>query len=239
MKEILSKARAAIQKYDMISDGDRIAVGVSGGKDSLILLKALASLRSFYPAHFELIAVTVDIRFGGEDGDFSQIEELCAELSVPYHIIRTRLAEIIFNEREEENPCSLCSRMRRGILIKNCVELGCKTLALGHNLDDVGETFLMNLLDGARLGCFAPKAWMSRSGINVIRPLIFVSESSVAAAAKRERLPVIPSPCPVNGKTEREKARRLLLDLERDYPGLRAKIITAMSDAGIDKWKPL
>lgn len=226
--------RSAIQRYNMIEEGDRIAVGVSAGKDSLALLAALAKLRDFYPAHFEAVAVTVDMRFGDSDGDFSDIAELCKKLDIEYHIKPTNLAKLIFDVRKESNPCSLCSKMRRGALNKTAKESGCNKLALGHHLDDVAETFAMNLFNNASLDCFMPVTYLDRSEITVIRPMIFARESDCARVAKKLNLPVKKSACPADGNTEREEAKKLLSSLERKYGNVRGKILLAMQNKQIN-----
>lgn len=220
--------RSACQQYDMINDGDRIAVGVSGGKDSVCLLAAMANLRRFYPRKFELVAITVDPRFGGEEGDYSQIEELCKKLDVEYIIKRTQLAEVIFDIRKESNPCSLCARMRRGALHDAAKEAGCNKIALGHHLDDVAETFIMNLFNGGTLDCFMPITYLSRKDIYMIRPLIFARESDCARVVRRENLPVVKSKCPADGHTERQEVKEFLSSLEKKYGDVRHKILGAM-----------
>lgn len=220
--------RAACQQYDMIKDGDRIAVGVSGGKDSVSLLAAMAMLRKFYPAKFELVAITIDPRFGNEDGDFSGIAELCEKLDVEYIIKRTHLAELIFDIRKESNPCSLCARMRRGALHDAAKEAGCNKVALGHHLDDVAETFIMNLFNGGTLDCFMPVTYLSRKDLYMIRPMIFARESDCARAARKENLPVIESRCPADGKTERQDVKEFLSSMEKKYGDVRSKILGAM-----------
>ncbi len=220
--------RSACQQYDMINDGDRIAVGVSGGKDSVCLLAAMANLRRFYPCKFELVAITVDPRFGGEEGDYSQIEELCKKLDVEYIIKRTQLAEVIFDIRKESNPCSLCARMRRGALHDAAKEAGCNKIALGHHLDDVAETFIMNLFNGGTLDCFMPVTYLSRKDIYMIRPLIFARESDCARVVRRENLPVVKSKCPADGHTERQEVKEFLSSLEKKYGDVRHKILGAM-----------
>ena len=199
MQKILGPMRAAVEKYHMIGEGDRIAVGVSGGKDSLVLLCALAALREFYPSRFEVAALTADPQFHGEPADYSQIEELCRRLDVPYHIRRTQLGRIIFEDRKEANPCSLCARMRRGILHNMAKEAGCNKLALGHHYDDAVETFFMNLFNSGSLDCFSPKSYLSRKELWLIRPLVFCGERQVAAAASRCQLPVVKGSCPAQG----------------------------------------
>ena len=220
----------------MIEPGDRIAVGVSGGKDSVMLLKAMCELKRFYPAEFELVAVTLDMRFGNTDGDFSQIEKLCAEFGIEYTVKRTELAEIIFNTRQESNPCSLCARMRRGILHDTAKEFGCNKIALGHHLDDAAETFMMNLLNESRIGSFSPVTYLSRKDITMIRPLIYLTEAQIESAVKRLDLPVIQSRCPANENTQREETKNLIAELSAQYGDVARKIIGALKKSGIDNW---
>ena len=228
MQKLLSYMRSACQQYDMIKDGDRIAVGVSGGKDSVALLAAMADLRRFYPAKFELVAITLDPRFGGVDGDYSEIEELCKKLDVEYYIKRTQLAEVIFDIRKESNPCSLCARMRRGALHDASKEMGCNKIALGHHLDDVAETFIMNLFNGGTLDCFMPVTYLSRKDIYMIRPMIFARESDCSRVVRRGELPVVKSKCPADGTTERQEVKEFLNSLEKKYGNVREKILGAM-----------
>ena len=236
MRKILSRTRAAVDDYKMIQDGDKIAVGVSGGKDSVMLLKALCDLKRFYPADFQIVAITLDMRFDNQDGDFSPIQKLCDEYGIEYVIQRTDLYEIIFNIRKEECPCSLCARMRRGILHDTAKSLGCNKIALGHHLDDAAETFMMNLLIESRIGCFAPVTYLSRRDITMIRPLIYVRETAVEQAVERLNLPVIESKCPANEKTKREDAKILLQKLSDEYGDVPERIIGAMQRASIDRW---
>lgn len=234
MQKLLSYMRSACQQYDMIKDGDRIAVGVSGGKDSVALLTAMANLRIFYPAKFELVAITLDPRFGGEDADYSAIEELCKKLDVEYIIKRTQLAEVIFDIRKESNPCSLCARMRRGALHDAAKAAGCNKIALGHHLDDVAETFIMNLFNGGTLDCFMPVTYLSRKDIYMIRPMIFARESDCARVCRKENLPVVKSKCPADGKTERQEVKEFLNSLEKKYGNVREKILGAMQRKGVN-----
>ncbi len=236
MRKILSRTRAAVDDYKMIQNGDKIAVGVSGGKDSVMLLKALCDLKRFYPADFEIVAITLDMRFDNKDGDFSTIQKLCDEYGIEYVIQKTDLYEIIFNIRKEESPCSLCARMRRGILHDTAKQLGCNKIALGHHLDDAAETFMMNLLIESRIGCFAPVTYLSRRDITMIRPLIYVREAAVEQAVERLNLPVIESKCPANEKTKREDAKQLLKSLSDEYGDVPERIIGAMQRASIDRW---
>ncbi|MDE6133148.1 MAG: tRNA 2-thiocytidine(32) synthetase TtcA, partial [Oscillospiraceae bacterium] len=171
MQKILGYMRKAIQEFDLIQDGDKIAVGVSGGKDSLVLLKGLFLLKRFIGIDYDIAAVTLDPRFGGVDGDYSSVEKMCAEMDIEFKLIRTDIGEIVFNIRKETNPCSLCARMRRGALHDAAKGLGCNKIALGHNYEDVVETFIMNLFNEGRIGCFSPKSYLSRKDLTLIRPL--------------------------------------------------------------------
>lgn len=236
MRRILSHTRAAIDDYNMINDGDKIAVGISGGKDSLMLLKALCELRRFYSAEFQVVAITLDMRFNNKDGDFSEIQKMCDDYGIEYIIKPTDLYEIIFNIRKELNPCSLCARMRRGILHEAAKEAGCNKIALGHHLDDAAETFLMNLLVESRVGCFAPVTYLSRRDLTMIRPLIYVREREVTAAAERLNLPVVKSGCPANENTKREEIKQLINELSARYGDVPERIIGAMQRGGIDRW---
>ncbi len=238
IKRILSYTRRAVFDYDMIEEGDKIAVGVSGGKDSLALLCALAHLRRFYPKKFELIAITIDMGFEG-GMDFTEIQKLCDSLEVPYHIISTEIYKIIFEIRKEKSPCSLCAKMRRGALHRAAKELGCNSVALGHHFDDVVNTFMLNLFFEGRLGCFRPVTYLSRVGIKLIRPFIYLPEKDVKYFAGKESLPVIQSPCPADGNTERAEMNELLLSLEKQNKGLRYRIFGAIQRGEIDGFKPV
>lgn len=236
MKKLLSKTRAAADKYNMLGQNEKIAVGVSGGKDSLMLLRLMAALREFHPARFELVALCLDPCFGGISADYSGIGQMCEQLDVPLIIKRSRLGEIIFEERRESSPCSLCARMRRGILHNMALEAGCTRLALGHHMDDAAATFWMNLTTGSRISCFSPVTYLDRKGITLIRPMLFCRESEISAAAKRLELPVMKSACPADGCTERASAQALLRRLEKQYPGLTERIITALQQGNISGW---
>ena len=235
IKRVLSHVRRAIDDYEMIKAGDKIAVGVSAGKDSLTLLCAMAELRRFYPVPFELCAITVDMGFDG--ADFSSIEALCRELDVEYHIIPTQISKVIFDVRKEKNPCSLCAKMRRGALYNSAKELGCTSVALGHHFDDVVETFMLNLFFEGRLGCFQPVTYLSNTDIYLIRPMIYMPEKDVRYFASKSELPVVKSPCPADGNTEREEMKQLLAKLERDNKGLRYRIFGAIQRGEIDGFK--
>lgn len=236
MKKLLSKTRAAADRYNMFGQNEKIAVGVSGGKDSLMLLRLMSALREFHPSNFELTALCLDPCFNGIENDFSYIEDLCHKLKVPIIIKRSRLGDIIFNERQEKNPCSLCARMRRGILHNMALEAGCTRLALGHHLDDAAATFWMNLTSGGRINCFSPVTYLERKQIYLIRPMIFCREREIISAAARLNLNVIKSRCPADGCTERQKATDMLRELEKAYPNLTEKIISAMQRDNVSGW---
>lgn len=232
MKHMLSLMRRAIDDYRMIESGDRIAVGISGGKDSLTLLAVLAALQKFYPIPFSLVAITVDI--GLPDMDFSPVEAFCRELGVPYVVTKTEIASIIFDVRRESNPCSLCAKMRRGSLHSTALAEGCNKVALGHHKDDAVETFMMNLMFEGRLGCFSPKTYLSNTGLTLIRPLLYAQECDVSGFARRQALPVVKSTCPEDHATERERMKETLRTLEKTYPHVRERAFHALCKAGLD-----
>ena len=243
MKHILSYTRRAVDDYEMIRAGDKIAVGISAGKDSLTLLHAMAGLRRFYPRPFELVAITVDMGFGGIEANrgralpedpYGGIRALCEELEVPYHVVPSEIARIIFDVRKEQNPCSLCAKLRRGALNNAAKDLGCGTVALGHHFDDAVETFMLNLFFEGRIGCFQPVTYLSRADLRVIRPLLYTPEKEVRAFAAAVGLPVVESACPANENTQRESMKQLLASLERQHKGLRHRIFHAMQAHGID-----
>lgn len=228
--------RKAIQEFDLIQDGDKIAVGVSGGKDSLVLLEGLVRLKRFIGIDYEVTAITLDPRFGGIDGDYSSVEEMCQRLGVDFILKRTHIGEIVFDVRQETNPCSLCARMRRGALHDAAKEASCNKIALGHNYDDAVETFVMNLFNEGRLGCFAPKSYLSRKDITMIRPLVFAPEKEVRNAAKRSGLEVVKSKCPADGHTSREETKRFLAERNKADKGFSDRIFGAVRRAGLDGW---
>ena len=228
--------RRALDDYGMIRENDRIAVGVSGGKDSLTLLLALSEIRRFYPIPFTLSAITVDMGFPGSD--FSGIAALCERIGVPYRVVKTDIAKIIFDTRREANPCSLCARMRRGVLHSTAKEMGCTTIALGHHFDDVVETFMLNLFFEGRLGCFSPVTYLSNRDLYMIRPLLYAKESDVEYFARHYPLPITESLCPEDKHTERENMKSLLRTLEKEHPGLRHRIYTALCTGQLDGYRP-
>lgn len=236
MQKVMSLMRSAMERYDMIQEGDRIAVGVSGGKDSIALLCCLSEMRRFYPYRYELAAVTLDPCFHGVPGNYAELEELCFRLHVPCHIRRTQLGTIIFEDRQESNPCSLCARMRRGILHDSAKMHGCNKIALGHHADDAVETFFMNLLHGGRIGSFSPVSYLSRKNLTMIRPMVFVRESAIEAMVKKYRLPLVKNACPADGHTQREDTKRWIRELDQTYGRVTQKVIGALQRGGIDRW---
>lgn len=236
MQKILGCIRKAVQLYDLIEDGDSIAVAVSGGKDSLVMLQGLSEFRRFAGIDYRLTAVTIDPCFDGIPGDYSAVQGLCDKLSVPYRIEKTDIARIVFDIREEKNPCSLCAKMRRGALHELSKSLGCNKLALGHNNDDVVETFIMNLFGEGRIACFAPKSYLTRRDLTVIRPLCLASEAQVRMAAKHEGLEIVKSVCPADKHTKRQEAKDWLYAREKKDKGFIIRLFGAMHRADINGW---
>ena len=232
IKRMLSFVRRAVDDYSMIEEGDVIAVGVSGGKDSMALLKTLAEMRRFYPKKYEVKAITVNMGFEG--ADFSPIEEYCKSINVEYKVANTEIAKIIFDVRKEPNPCSLCSKLRRGSLHVAAQELGCNKVALGHHFDDVVETFMMNLFFEGRLGCFSPVTYLSNRQITLIRPMIYATEKDVVYFARRQAVPIVKNPCPEDHNTERENMKNLLASIEKNNNGLKHRIFKAICKGEID-----
>lgn len=236
MQRLEGLMRKAIQEYKMIEPGDRICVGVSGGKDSVALTVGLAHLRRYLRIPFEVVAVSLDPQFGGKATDYAPLEELFAKLEVPFEIRRSNIGAIVFDVRKEPNPCALCAKMRRGLLHDTAKELGCNKLALGHHRDDAIETFIMNLFNEGRLGCFAPVSYLSRKDLTVIRPLVLAQEKEIKAAVKKENFPIVGSGCPVDGHTERERVKAWLHEMEKDRRDIKSQIFGAMRRAHINDW---
>lgn len=234
LQQVLSLTRKAVDDYHMIEPGDRIAVGISGGKDSLTLLYAMQGLRRFYPAPFTLSAVTVDLGFGNLD--LSGIEELCRELDVEYHIVRTDIGKIIFEDRQESNPCSLCAKMRKGALNDAMKEAGCNKVAYAHHKDDVVETMLMSLIFEGRFHTFAPVTYLDRTELTVIRPLMYMKEADVIGFVNKNQVPVVKSPCPADGHTKREYVKDLLRRLNLENPGVKERMFTAIQRSNMKGW---
>ena len=241
MNKILSLTRRCVEDYEMIRPGDRVAVGVSGGKDSLVLLVALAKLREFYPVPYTVEAITLDM--GAAEGrpgmDFTPVAELCKELDVPYTIISSEIQHIIFDLRKEKNPCSMCAKMRRGALHGAMQERGITKIALGHHYDDAIETFFMSLFYEGRLSCFQPVTFLDRTGITQIRPLLYCGETLIRHTAERLKLPVVENPCPADGNTKRQEIKELVYELQGRYPGLKGKAFGAMQRLPLPEWGPV
>lgn len=237
MQKLLSQVRKCIRDYQMLSPGDRVAVGVSGGKDSLALLRLLAELRDHSAVPFELLAVTLDM--GYEEMDFSPVADLCARLQVPYTLRQTQIREIVFDIRKEENPCALCAKLRRGILNETAVELGANKVALGHHYDDTVETFALSLIYEGRISCFLPVTYLDRTGLTLIRPMLYLHEKTIRNFAEREHLPVVHNPCPADKNTKREDIKALLYELEGRYPGLKDNIFGGLQRSPLPGWKPV
>lgn len=235
-RRLLSFVRQACQHYDMISPGDKIAVGLSGGKDSAALLIALAHLRRFYPIPYDLVGITVDSGFAGMD--FSPLAKLCEELEVPFTVVKTDIARVIFDVRKESNPCSLCAKMRRGVLHDAAKAQGCNKIALGHHHDDVVDTFMLNLIHEGRLGTFSPVTYLSRKDLTMIRPLIYAKEKDIRYFIAHNDVPVVKSTCPEDKHTEREEVKTLIADLDRKYNGFSHRIMNAIEQAHLDGYSP-
>jgi len=234
LQKLLSTARQAADRYAMIPDGAHIAVGLSGGKDSAALLLALAKMQQFYPNRYTLCAVTIDMGF--PDTDYSPLISWCESLGVQYRIADTQIAQIVFEERKEKNPCSLCAKLRRGALMNEVCAMGADTLALGHHLDDAAETFMMTLMHEGRIGCYSPVTVYADRAVRVIRPLIYTREKDIRALIRAENLPVVKSRCPEDGHTEREEIKQLLQNFDREHRGLYKRLLGAMEKRQIDGW---
>lgn len=237
LQKLYSYTRKAIDDFQMIKENDSIAVGISGGKDSLTLLYALADLRKFYPIHYSLTAVTVDL--GYPDFDLTAIRELCQELDVPYHIIPTEIGAIIKEQNIKNSPCSLCAKLRKGALNQAIIELGCNKVAYAHHKDDIIETMLLSLMFEGRFYTFPPVTHLDRSNLDVIRPLMYVPEVDVIGFKNHYNLPVVKNPCTFDGKTKRQYAKDLLQQLNKDHPGVKNRLFTAIINGNIPDWRQL
>ena len=236
MRKILSLLRRCVEDYDMISPGERVAVGVSGGKDSLVLLAGLAQLSTFYPGGFSVEAFTVDM--GTPGLDLSPLDTWCRDRGIPFHRIPTQMYHVIFETRQEKNPCALCAKMRRGSLHTALLDRGIHKVALGHHFDDAVETFFLSLFYEGRLSCFHPVTYLDRTDITQIRPLLYVSEAMVRDAAQRLALPVVHNPCPADGNTKRQEVKDLIAALEPQYPKLKEYVFSAMQRLPLPQWAP-
>ena len=233
MQKLMGLVRRCVEDYNMISPGDRIAVGISGGKDSLVLLQILSGLREY--SDFTLDAVTVDMGLGM---DYSSVAKFCEDLNVPYHVIKTEIGPIIFEHRKEKNPCSMCAKMRRGALNQAILDLGIRKIALGHHYDDAVETFLMSLLYEGRISCFQPVTELDRMGVTQIRPMLYIHEKTVDNFARRMALPVVENRCPADKRTKREEIKQLVYELSGRYPDLKERVFGAMQRLPLPEWEP-
>ena len=233
MQKLMGLVRRCVEDYNMISPGDKVAVGVSGGKDSLVLLQLLAGLKQYSDFHLE--AITIDMGLGM---DYSGVQAMCDKLEVPYTIIPTQIAPIIFDHRKEKNPCSMCAKMRRGALNQAILDRGIHKIALGHHFDDAVETFVMSLIYEGRISCFQPVTDLDRTGIIQIRPMLYIHEKTVDNFASRMNLPVVENRCPVDKTTKRQEIKDLVFDLSKTYPDLKERIFGAMQRLPLPEWEP-
>ena len=236
LQQVLSYIRKAVDDYGMIEEGDKIAIGISGGKDSLTLLQGLCGLQRFYPKKFEIHAITVDLGF--QNLNLDKIKELCEQLHVPYSIIHTEIADIIFEQRKESNPCSLCAKMRKGALNDAIKKEGCNKVAYAHHKDDIVETMLMSLIFEGRIHTFSPVTYLDRTDLTVIRPLMYMNEADIIGFVNKNDLPVVKSPCPADGYTKRQYVKELLQQLNRENPGVKQRMFTAITKCQMEGWPP-
>ncbi len=234
LQQVLSLVRKACEEYNMIEEGDKIAVGISGGKDSLTLLYALAHLRRFYPRKFELYAITVDLGF--DNLNLDKIKELCKDLEVDYTVVKTDIANIVFNERKEKSPCSLCAKMRKGALNDAMKQKGINKIAYAHHKDDVVDTMMMSLIYEGRFHTFSPVTYLDRTELYVIRPLMYMKEADVIGFVNKYNVPVVKSPCPVDKHTKREYVKDLLKEINKDNHGVKDRMFTAIKDSNNQGW---
>ncbi len=234
MQRMLSYIRKAVDDYNMINDEDKIAVGLSGGKDSITLLMGLKALQRFYNKKFDLIAISINPGFDFFNSDF--LKNTCNQIGVPYIEEKTHIKEIVFDIKNEKNPCSLCANLRRGILNSTAIREGCNKIALGHNEDDVLETFFLNLLYGGSINTFAPTSYMDRSEITLIRPLIYAPEKSIKTFIKKNNIEVMPKCCPMDGVSKREDMKNLIYDLQKSIPMVKTNIYGAIKRSNIKGW---
>ena len=234
LQRLLSFTRKAVDEFDMIQEGDHIAVGISGGKDSLTLLYALHGLKRFYPKQFSLSAITVDLGF--QDFDLSPVKELCREMDIPYRIVPSDIYHILFDVRKESNPCSLCAKMRKGALNEAVREMGCNKVAYAHHKDDIIETMLLSLIFEGRFYSFSPMLYLDRMDLTVIRPLMFIDEADIVGFKNKYDLPVVKSKCPIDGYTKRQYAKDLVKRLNLEHTGTRERMFHAILNGNIQGW---
>lgn len=234
MQNMLSHMRSCVDDYKMISEGDRIAVGISGGKDSLALLVLLAEMRRFYPLSYDLEAITLNL--GYDEMDFSPIAELCKKINVPYTVKETNIKHVVFDVKKDPNPCSLCAKMRRGALHDKAKELNCNKVALGHHFDDAIETFMLSLIYEGRISSFRPVTYLDRSDLTVIRPLLYIHERTIGNFCNKQNLPIVHNPCIADKNTKREDVKKLLYELEGRYPDLKKHIFGGLQRSPLPGW---
>lgn len=234
IQRILGQVRRVIQDYDMIQDGDKIAIGVSGGKDSMTLLTAMRQLKDFYPKKFELEAISLTMGIGNTD--FTPVERYCSRIGVNYTVEETQIGKIIFEIRQEKNPCSMCANLRRGVLHNIAKKLGCNKVALGHHRDDAIETLLLSTFYEGRIHTFSPVTYLNKKDLYLIRPLIYTEEKQIKALVKSEDLPVIKSPCHIDGKTRRQYIKNLIFELQKEKRDIKSNLFGAIKRAEIDGW---
>lgn len=234
MQKLLGKLRRAIGDFNLIQNGDKIAIGLSGGKDSMALLHLLKKYQNFSPEKFDLIAITLDTMAGA---DFSPLETICSNINVPLYIYKTPIKEIVFDLRKEKNPCSLCAKLRRGALNNYSKELGCNKIALGHHKNDAIETLLMSMLYEGRVNCFSPKTYLNNAKITLIRPMIYIDELAIKSMIKRYNFPIINNPCPANGNTKRQYMKELTYTLEKDIPNIKDRLLGCLTNTSqVNLW---
>lgn len=229
LQRLTSLLRQCIQRYDMIQPGDKIAVGLSGGKDSLCLLMGLSALRRFYPAPFELHAIHVDVGAGMSAENIQRMADFCEQQGVPFHHVKTDIYQIVFEERKEKNPCSLCAKMRKGALNQTALDLGCRKIAYAHHKDDFIETLMMTILLEGRCECFPPVTQLDKTGLQVLRPMLYVDERDVIGFTRKYELPVVANPCPADGKTRREDVKQFIRESRRQFPNIRESLFSAVT----------
>ena len=234
LQQLYSYTRKAIDHYQLIESGDKIAIGISGGKDSLTLLYALSGLRRFYPQKFDLVAVTVDL--GYENFDLTAVSKLCHDLDVPYHIVNTEIAKILFEERNEKPTCSLCAKMRKGALNQAIKELGCNKVAYAHHMDDIIETMFLSMIYEGKFYTFPPVTKLDKTNLKVIRPLMYVLEADVIGFKNKYELPVVKNPCPADGYTRREYTKQLIRQINQENPGVKKRFFHAIETGNIEGW---
>lgn len=237
LQRLLSLTRKAVDDYNMIESGDRIAIGLSGGKDSLTLLYALHRLKEFYPQRFELNAITVDLGF--ENFDLTPVKDLCTQLSIPYTVVPSDIGNVLFDIRKEKNPCSLCAKMRKGLLNQMAKEQNCNKIAYAHHKDDLVETMMLSMIYEGRFHAFSPITYLDRVDMTVIRPMIYVNEADVIVFKNRYQLPVCKNPCPADGHTKREYVKELMKRLEEENPGVLERMFHAVTHGNIPGWPDL